>query len=114
MTTDVSSTPRAGRGLSATGRRALVGDGVQIGPELAVIDGRGGAEQRHRSLGSYEPVAPQRGQLADRHAVAGHDERLPSVKPAHDLAAVIAEFSLGDLFSHVVSVARRATEALGG
>src|SRR5205085_4851393 len=110
MTTDVSSTPRRGRGASGTRRGALIRNRVQIGPERSVINGRRGAEQRHGCLGGDETVAPQRGQLADRHTVARHDERHARIEAAHDLPAVVAELPLRDLLGHAASVARGATE----
>jgi hypothetical protein len=48
----------------------------------------------------------QRGKLADRDAIPGHDERLASVKSAHNLAAVIAQLPLSNPFGHTTSVAR--------
>src|SRR5256885_15413492 len=111
MTTDVSSTPRRGRGASVTRRDALIGNPVQIGPEGPVINGRRRAEQRHGGLSGDETVAPQRGQFADRHTVTRHDERLARIEPTHDLPAVIAQLPLCDLLGHADTVAHRATEA---
>lgn len=42
----------------------------------------------------------QRGELADRDSIPRHDERLTMVQLAHDVAAVIAELPLSDLFGH--------------
>src|SRR5687768_18263381 len=87
MTTDVSSTPRGGRGGSGTRRHTLIGYRVEIRSERAVIDRRGGAEQGHGRLGGDKTVASQGSQLADRHTVARHDERLAGIDAPHDLAA---------------------------
>ncbi len=48
----------------------------------------------------------QRGKLADRDSIPGYDERLALVELAHNVAAVIAQFPLGDLFGHTTTVAR--------
>ena len=48
----------------------------------------------------------QRGKLADRDPISGHDEGFALVKLAHDLAAVIAKLTLGDLSGHIRTVAR--------
>jgi hypothetical protein len=42
----------------------------------------------------------QRGKLADRDSIPGHDEGFALVKLAHNLAAVIAKLTLGDLSGH--------------
>ncbi len=109
ITTEVSSSPRAGRGRSATRCGVLAGRSVEVIPETSEVDSRRCAEQRDGGLGWDEPVSPQRSELTDRDAVAGHDERLAFVEPTHDLAAVVAEFPLGDLSAHAPTVARRAT-----
>src|SRR5205823_3268330 len=43
------------------------------------------------------------------NTVTGNHEGLAFVKLPHDLAALVAEFSLGDLPTHSATVARRAT-----
>jgi hypothetical protein len=52
------------------------------------------------AAGGDEPVTSQRSQLADRHAVARHDEGLARIEPAHDLTAVIAQLPVRDLLGH--------------
>lgn len=42
-------------------------------------------------------------QLANGHPISGHDEGFASVELAHDLAAVVTEFSLTDLPRHMRS-----------
>lgn len=44
--------------------------------------------------------------FADRDSIPGHNKGLALVKLAHNLAAVIAELTLGDLSGHARSVAR--------
>jgi len=88
----------------------LARGGVEIGAEALVVDARRGPEHRHRRLRCDKAVATKRSQLTDRHAVARHDERFPPIELAHDLSALVAQLSLGDLAAHVVTVARCATD----
>jgi len=102
--------PRVGRVLvSATWARVSRDHSVEVVAELVQIDGGGVAEQRHCSVGANEAVSAEGGQLAHRNAIAGHDERLALVELPHDLPAVVPQFPLGDLPTHVTIVARRAT-----
>jgi hypothetical protein len=41
----------------------------------------------------------QRGKLADRDSIPGHDEPLALVKLAHNVAAVVTQLPLGDLLA---------------
>ena len=50
-----------------------------------------------RGLCGDEPACSQWLQFADGNAVARDDESLPAIQRAHDVAAAIAELSLGDL-----------------
>src|SRR4029450_2816081 len=109
MRTDVSSRPRSGRCPSATRRRVLARGGLEIAAQPLVVDARRGPEHRHRRLRCDKAMATKRSQLTDRHAVARHDERFPPIELAHDLSALVAQLSLGDLAAHVATVARCAT-----
>jgi len=48
----------------------------------------------------------QRDQLPNRDAVSRDDERLAPIQASHDLTALVAELSLGDLSTHGFMVAR--------
>lgn len=56
----------------------------------------------------------QRGKLADRDPIPGHNKGFALVKLTHDLAAVIAELALGDLSGHARSVAHVLRRGPGG
>ena len=60
INTDVSRRPRASRWVSATRSDVLACCCVQVGAELAVVELRGGFEQRHGGLSCDEPMAPER------------------------------------------------------
>ena len=60
----------------------------------------------HRRLGTDEATATQRIQLADRNAVPGHQEGLALIEPPHNLAAAIAQLTLGDFSGHERTVAQ--------
>ena len=109
ITTDVSRMPRCGLGTSVTWRRVLVSDGVQISSEPLVFDPGRHPEGSDGGFSSQEAVPTQGCEFSDRCAVSGDDETLAVVKLTHDLTAVIAEFTLGDLSSHALSVAQGAT-----
>ena len=64
---------------------------------------RSAPERGDGRLGAYESMPAERGKLADRDSIPGHYERLALIKLAHDLAAVIAQLALGDLFGHTRS-----------
>lgn len=100
MTTEVEMRPCGGRGASATTGDVLAGDPVEICSELVELHPRSTPERGDCRLGADKSMPAQRGQLADRDSVPGHDERLALVKLAHDFAAVVAQLPLGDLFGH--------------
>src|SRR5512139_1070685 len=110
MTTEVSMRPCSGRGASATRGDVLAGDPVEICSELVELHPRSAPERGDGRLGADKPMPAQRGKLADGDSVPGHDERLALVKLAHDVAAVIAQLPLGDLFGHAP---HRSTSATG-
>ena len=89
----------------------MIGDGVQVGAKAVEVNPGCAPESRHRRRRADEPIAPQGGKLPNRNPVARHDEGLAAVKLPHDLSAVVAQFTLGDLSSHKPKVARRATQA---
>lgn len=91
--------PRRG-GASATRRRILIYESVDVGPEARGVDRRRVGERGERGVSAHEPVTSHRGQLTDRDAVASHDEALPGVEGSHDLAAFVAKLTLGDLTCH--------------
>src|SRR5207253_10001627 len=66
-------------------------------------------EGTDRCLGADERPRPHRRQLADRHAVAGDDERLALIEGAHDAPAVIAKLALRNPASHRVYCSTCAT-----
>ena len=98
--------PCDGRGASATRRDLLAGCPIEIRSEPVELHPRSPPERDDGRLGAYESMPTQRGKLADRDAIPGHHERLALVKLAHNLAAVIAQLPLSDLFGHTTSVAR--------
>jgi len=77
ITTEVSSTPRDGRGRSATRSRFLTGDAVQISAKAPIIDRRRGLEQGDRRLGRDEAMTSQWRELTDGYAVSSHDQVAP-------------------------------------
>src|SRR4051812_23531548 len=109
MTTEVSRSPRAGRG-SVIGYNVLASPRIDIGTEAPRVDSGRIPENRNDRRRRHESVAPQGSELAYRHTVASYDEGLSLIEPAHDFAAVVAELALGDGFSHSLMVAQRATD----
>lgn len=73
---------------------------VYVRPELVGIDRRRTRERGKRGVCANKLTGAQWDELADRYAVTRHDERLASVEGAHDVAAAVAEFALGDFSSH--------------
>ena len=98
--------PCDARGASATRREPLVGGPIEIRSEPVELHPRSPPERDDGRLGAYESMPTQRRKLADRDAIPGHNERLALVKLAHDVAAVVAQLPLGDMFGHTASVAR--------
>src|SRR6266540_1989461 len=98
MTTDVSMRPRFV--ASTTRRDVLIHSSIEIGDEAATIDPGGVSEHLGDVVSRSEPVAPNRDEFTDGHAATGHHERLPAVESAHDLAAVVTQFALGDRATH--------------
>ncbi len=72
----------------------MVEQRVDVRPEPG-IDRRCARERGNRGVCANKLTGAHGDQLADRYAVTCHDERLASVKGAHDVAAAIAEFALG-------------------
>ena len=91
MTTEVSSNPR---GCSATRGGVLIEALVDVDSELVSVDRRGVGERCQSGISGDEPAATHWSQLADGYAVAGDAEGLAGIERAHDLAAVVAQFSL--------------------
>ena len=81
-------------------------DLIQIGAEPLRVNCWRCPEEGDCSLGGDEAVAAQWSELAHGNAVARDDERLALVELAHNLTAVVAQFSLGDLSAHGRIVAR--------
>src|ERR1700739_2991963 len=106
ITTEVSMSPRDARGVLAPRLSLLAGGPIEICSEPVELHPRSAPERGDGRLGADETMPTQRGKLADRDSIPGHDERLALVKLAHDVAAVIAQLPLGDPFSHTQSVAR--------
>lgn len=98
--------PCGGRGTSATRRYLLAGGPVQICSEPVEPHPGSAPERGDGRFGADESMPAQRGKLADRGSVPGHNERLTLVKLAHDVATAVAQLPLGDLFGHTKSVAR--------
>jgi hypothetical protein len=84
----------------------LGGGPIQVRSELAELHPRSASKRRDGRFGAYESMTTQRGKLADRDSIPGHDEGLTFVKLTHNLAAVIAKLTLSDLSGHTWSVAR--------
>jgi hypothetical protein len=78
----------------------LAGDSIEVRPEPVQVNARRASERRDGRFGAYESMPAQRGKLADRDSVSGHDEALALVKLAHDFSAVIAKLTLSDLSGH--------------
>lgn len=102
--------PRSGRIVFSTTRACLLGgDPVKVLAKLSQIDRGGVAEHGHGGIRADEAVPAKWRQFPHRDAIAGHDERLAVVELPHNLAAIVAEFTLRDLSGHTAIVARRAT-----
>jgi hypothetical protein len=68
---------------------------VEIGPEPLGIERRGSREYLPCSVPGDEAVTLKRLELADRDAVAGHDEAFAGIECTHYLATLVAELPLG-------------------
>src|SRR6266516_6372070 len=97
---------------SGTGSRVLVEQRVEIVAEALEVDRRCARERRDCGVGGYEAALSQRRQLSDRHSASGDDERFSAVERPHDLAALVAQFSLSDLASHLAERSTCATQDL--
>ncbi len=74
----------------------LVDERVEIAPQGHRVDRRKPPELLDDGACRDELSAPDWRQLADRHAVAGDDERLAAIKRPHHFTAAIAEAPLGE------------------
>jgi hypothetical protein len=81
-------------------RDLLAGGPIEVGSQTVELHARSAPERRHSRLCTDESTPTQWGKFADRDPVPGHNEGLALVKLAHNLAAVIAELTLGDLSGH--------------
>src|ERR1700694_4650210 len=97
--------PCDARAASATRRDLLAGGPIEVGSQPVELHARSAPERRHSRRGADESMPTQWGKLADRDPIPGHNEGFALVKLAHNLAAVIAELTLGDLSGHTPSVA---------
>jgi hypothetical protein len=104
--------PRALR-ASATARRVVVEDRVDVSSEPVGRDRRGTSERGNGRLGCDEWARAQWRQLAHRHAIARYDESLPTVERSHDVTAAVPELPLRDLTRHGRSVARVLQDQTG-
>ncbi len=84
-------------------------DAVQIGPETLIVDSGRVPEKGDRRFGCDKAMTSQGREFTDGYAVSSDDEGLALIQPAHDLSALVAQLSLGDLSVHRASVARCAT-----
>src|SRR2546423_414243 len=109
ITTEVSTSPRGGRVVSGTRRRVLRRDAIELIAKTLGVDARSATENGDGRFGADKPMATKRGQLSHWNTVASDHEGLAFVELAHDLTALIAKLSLGDLAAHRNIVARRAT-----
>jgi len=91
-------------------RRILGAHTVEVLTELYVVDAGSLAEDGYGRVGLYEPMPTKRGELPDRYSISGHDKGLTVIETTHDLAALVAQLSLG-YFPHPASVAQGATLA---
>src|SRR5262249_3358870 len=107
MSTEVSMRPLGRRSATRLGTRAR--HTIEIATEALVVNVRRALEDCDNRVRTDKAVPSQWCELADGHAVTGHDERLAFIEAPHDLPAVVAELSLSDLPCHSPTVARRAT-----
>ena len=105
-------TPCDARGASATRRDLLAGGPIEVRAQPVELHARSAPERRQSRLGPYESMPTQRRKLANRDPIPGHNEGFALVKLAHDLAAVIAKVTLGDLPGHTRKCRACATRAV--
>ena len=103
-----------GIGSSATRRGVVIEHRVDVRAEPVGIDRRRARERCKRGVRGDELTGAQGDQFADRYAVTCHDERLASVEGAHDVAAAVSEFALGDFASHDGPTVARVLRHLRG
>ena len=99
-----------GLGWSATRSGVVVERRGDVRAEAGRVDSRRAGERGDCGVCGDELAGAQGDELSDGHAIARHDERFAAVEGAHDLAAAIAQFALGDLASHRVHCSTRATD----
>ena len=85
---------------SATGCRGLVDVAVEIGAESVTIDVSSAGKDLGDLLARSEPSPSDRDELTDGHAAPRHNEALARIQATHDLAAVVAKFTLRDRPTH--------------
>lgn len=88
MTTEVSSRPRVGFCASATERR--IHHGVEVGAEAGAVDSRRAAGGVGEKLPGREATRGDGPELGDRHAVAGHHDRLTRLDLPQNRSGVVA------------------------
>src|SRR5262245_43632191 len=99
MRTEVSTSARLCRG-SATWCRILIDQAIHVPSKTGTRQTwTAGERRKNRFRRDKHPLA-QRGQLANRHSVACHDETLALVQRTHDSPAFVAEFPLRDPSAH--------------
>lgn len=97
--------PRGARATSGTGFYLLACGAIEVRSQPLELHARRALERRQRRLVAYEPVPTKWGKLPNRNPISGHNEGFALVKLPHNLATVIAEFTLRDLSSHPPIVA---------
>lgn len=94
---------RGAREASATRRDVLAGGPIEICPQPVQPDPRCAPERGDGRLGADESMPAKRAKFADRDAIAGHHERLTLIQLAHNLATIVAQLPLSDLFGHTTA-----------
>jgi hypothetical protein len=84
----------------------LAGGPVEVCSQPVELYAWSTSERRHCRLGTDESMPTQWGKLADWNPIPGHNEGFALVQLAHNLAAVIAQLTLGDLSGHLRTVAQ--------
>ncbi len=104
-------TPRWARCALGTEAKILTRNPVEVLTEPRQVDAGSAAEDGDGGIGRYEPMSPQRSQLAYRHTVPGDDEGLTLVQCPHDRAAIVPELPLRDYWHNEAIVAHSATSS---